>query len=94
MDAELKRKWIAALRSGEWKQCRERLTDGEGYCCLGVLHKILTGEEPPWLWGDKGQGIEKPKQINLKPLSIKHLSDRNDEGQSFSEIADYIEANL
>lgn len=39
MNPEVKAKWVAALRSGEYKQSRERvLADGRGgFCCLGVL---------------------------------------------------------
>jgi hypothetical protein len=29
--------WVAALRSGEYKQGREALMRGDKYCCLGVL---------------------------------------------------------
>lgn len=37
MTPELKQKWIDALESGNYQQCRGRLHDGKGYCCLGVL---------------------------------------------------------
>lgn len=42
MDAQLKAKWVRALRSGEYKQTtgvlRRTDTPGlDGYCCLGVL---------------------------------------------------------
>lgn len=37
MDAEIKAKWIAALRSGEYRQGRETMRQGDRYCCLGVL---------------------------------------------------------
>ena len=38
MNPEIKAQWVAALRSGEYKQGRGQLrnTDDE-YCCLGVL---------------------------------------------------------
>lgn len=32
--------WVAALRSGEYKQCKRILSDGESYCCLGVACEI------------------------------------------------------
>lgn len=40
MDKKVKKEWIAALRSGEYKRCRNVLHDGEGFCCLGVLLDI------------------------------------------------------
>lgn len=40
MDQEVKIKWIKALRSGKYKQITNKLCDGEGFCCLGVLCEI------------------------------------------------------
>lgn len=34
-------KWIKALESGEYRQCRDRLTDGKGFCCLGVATDLF-----------------------------------------------------
>jgi hypothetical protein len=45
--ADIKAKWVAALRSGEYKQGRGRLkfrregSDEAEFCCLGVLCDIL-----------------------------------------------------
>lgn len=41
MNKELVDKWVAALRSGEYKQTESVLFDGTGYCCLGVLCKVV-----------------------------------------------------
>jgi hypothetical protein len=46
MPQESKDKWVAALRSGDYKQgvgCLYTKTDN-AYCCLGVLQHCLTGE--------------------------------------------------
>lgn len=45
MNPEVKTKWLAALRSGNYKQGRMALKRGVGdgtadYCCLGVLCDI------------------------------------------------------
>ena len=47
MDPELKAKWVAALRSGEYPQAQQVLVavdadtnEPTGYCCLGVLCKV------------------------------------------------------
>lgn len=37
MDTAVKAKWVAALRSGEYKQGAGALARGGRYCCLGVL---------------------------------------------------------
>lgn len=40
---EIKRKWVAALESGQYKQTQCTLYDPatKGFCCLGVLQHIL-----------------------------------------------------
>lgn len=64
MPKETLDKWLAALRSGEYKQTPGvlRSLDG-GYCCLGVLQHVLDGkvtpdevdneELPPLAWLDE-----------------------------------------
>jgi hypothetical protein len=48
MNPELKQKWLAALRSGEYKQARGYLKTEFGYCCLGVLCDVSgLGEFTP-----------------------------------------------
>lgn len=37
MNPEIKAKWVAALRSGEYKQGMYVLRRGDAFCCLGVL---------------------------------------------------------
>ncbi len=56
MNQDIKEKWVAALRSGEYKQGKNRLrTHTNKFCCLGVLcdlHAKETGN--PWdEYGDK-----------------------------------------
>lgn len=51
MQAELKTKWVEALRSGRYKQGRLQLrTDDDCYCCLGVLCEV----------SGKGQWVRQP----------------------------------
>lgn len=40
MNAELKAKWLEALRSGKYQQTDRALRDNNGYCCLGVLCEV------------------------------------------------------
>lgn len=49
MNERIKREWVAALRSGKYKQTTERLHKmGDGgpdrYCCLGVLCSLAAQE--------------------------------------------------
>lgn len=37
MNTEIKKLWVDALRSGEYKQGKGRLKDEDKFCCLGVL---------------------------------------------------------
>jgi hypothetical protein len=51
MDIELKNKWLAALRSGDYKQGAHRLrTVNDCFCCLGVLCDIINPDG--WVEGD------------------------------------------
>jgi hypothetical protein len=44
MNPEIKAKWVAALRSGEYKQGRGRLNRVDKFCCLGVLCDLHAKE--------------------------------------------------
>ena len=44
MKKEIADKWIAALRSGEYKQVQAYLHTQAGYCCLGVLCDVISKE--------------------------------------------------
>lgn len=57
MNPDVKAKWIAALRSGNYKQAKHRLriehTDGSAsYCCLGVLCELYRQETGEGKWLD------------------------------------------
>ncbi|QGT54330.1 hypothetical protein b3_0086 [Synechococcus phage B3] len=44
MKQEIKERWVAALRSGEYRQTRSTLRDETGFCCLGVLTDLYLKE--------------------------------------------------
>ena len=102
MDAELKAKWLVALRGDEFKQTTNCLRDSRGLCCLGVLAEVLGCSwdrcETPTLDGESirhKNGDWLQESIVDIPTEIqKYLAGMNDTGASFSEIADYIERNL
>lgn len=109
MPKELADKWLAALRSGEYKQAKEVLYNEEtnGYCCLGVLQKCISGEIVPdpsaelpdrdWLDSHNIKFIDMYNGENLSPYIEKtksHIAIENDNGKSFDQIADLIESEL
>jgi len=47
VNADVKEKWLDALRRGEYSQTRKTLRDENGFCCLGVLCDIID----PSGWG-------------------------------------------
>lgn len=42
MNKDIKTRWVAALRSGEYTQTKGYLKTADGYCCLGVLCEIAV----------------------------------------------------
>jgi hypothetical protein len=44
MKQEIKDRWVAALRSGEFKQGRNCLRMDDLFCCLGVLTELYVRE--------------------------------------------------
>lgn len=73
MKPEIKAKWLAALKSGGYKQGHGQLrTNDNKFCCLGVLcdiHASETGE--PWIeaetafynWKYCGEDLMLPKTV-------------------------------
>jgi len=113
MNEAVKRRWIAALRSGKYRQgegCLCATAKGRTrFCCLGVLaNEELDAEwvfsndpyNPTWSLhykGDEDDGLlpkDARRELGLSADQEQDLSDMNDEGKSFREIADWIEENL
>lgn len=44
MNPEIKAKWVAALRSGNYPQTKKVLRDSKGFCCYGVLCDLYAQE--------------------------------------------------
>jgi hypothetical protein len=108
MKSDLKAKWIAALRSGDYKQVRHFLHARGGYCCLGVLCEAagLKSEsvEPGVDYygyfdaGSTNRYTSTPPPSIYEQLPEKFASKlvkmNDSEHKSFAEIADWIEANI
>jgi hypothetical protein len=104
MKHEVKQKWCAALRSGEYRQGKGRLKRKERgveeFCCLGVLCDIYSKETgTPWLGQHMHQSWLYPhykvrEWAVVEEIKCDSLACMNDAGKSFEEIADYIETSL
>jgi hypothetical protein len=97
MDAQLKSKWVEALRSGKYQQARNFLKSEDGYCCLGVLCDIQGAdfEAIREEFGSLSLSLNPAKYLGeVNTIKATELAQMNDNGKSFSEIADYIEVNL
>lgn len=119
MDPEVKARWVAALRSGEYKQIKGALKREGGHCCLGVLCDLYAKERGLKRWNDgqlsadadrthsihfqdKGipgavvgiwSGFDSSLRVSIGKKT-QQLDGHNDDGCTFDEIADAIEAQL
>ena len=117
------RKWVAALRSGEYQQSGGYLRTKDGFCCLGVACDIYMDSNDGNEWEKNGSGLpyyfftgggdmckfalsskvldwlglrnstgEYYSSRTMDKSSQKFLTMANDDGNTFSEIADIIES--
>ena len=108
MNKELRNRWVAALRSGDYLQGRNTLVAKKGdryyFCCLGVLGVLMGGAVTIYEKDFDDYGISLEGSIFTQflyypkvplPINIqKYLGDMNDDGASFETIANYIEAHF
>lgn len=90
------RKWVQALRSGEYQQGREFMRSSNTYCCLGVAMEVAYANgcprdpNPNW-----GQTSLLPANVSawygsIPPEKTSDLANRNDAGVPFEVIANII----
>ena len=92
LSREMKRKWVAALRSGKYKQGKHLLyrLNSDSFCCLGVLCHLLGA--PKEKLANKGMPVEIGIFSNVDwVVNGYDLADLNDNGYSFANIAARIE---
>lgn len=106
MNQEVKEKWVAALRSDKYEQTKGYLHEDVGYCCLGVLCDIVD----PAAWIDREDNVKEwiykneidyltlpstlCNDLDITPDNAGILAEMNDNNETFSKIADYIEVNV
>lgn len=101
MHKQVRDQWVAALRSGRYVQGKNRLRQGEEgkkkYCCLGVLCDLIDPNDwrgDVFRWQTTALPLSVAQEINITSNQQAELTRMNDRGESFREIADYIEAQL
>lgn len=109
MNPEIKTKWVAALRSGEFEQGHRQLRKGNTFCCLGVLCELYRRETGDGTWENNHflrisdvlpsrvsiwAGLSESNPTVEGITCDTSLAERNDAGVTFSEIADIIDSEL
>lgn len=109
MDNRIKKLWVNALRSGEYKQGKMRMRKEDRarndvrYCCLGVLTEVQCQETDAEFTHDKQllstntrdwAGLEQRDPSFVRNGETETLATMNDRGDSFAQIADDIERYL
>lgn len=104
MKAEIRQRWVEALRSEKYAQGRNLLRSSDNkFCCLGVLCDLVAPDG--WLLEENGLRYDHSGNVGHLPGPIGYDTDisgdqcftlmgMNDNGQSFAQIADWIEAHL
>ena len=107
MKEALKKKWVEALRSGEFRQGKGKLRITDRYCCLGVLLEIdgsvAYSKKHGWHFRGSGERVaewnsyftsEYRRALNITLSTERILARMNDDGTPFDEIANYLETHM
>lgn len=97
------KKWVAALRSGEFKQAQRKLATKDGFCCLGVACVLAEkdGLSLPDDWKDRGSlpwticrwlGLRTGWGQYGPALENELTRDNDKKDKTFAEIAGIIES--
>lgn len=101
MNKEFIKKWIAALRSGEYKQTISCLHDANGFCCYGVAcdledpnawrecdNVMLNNSPYRWNNGPKDWAILMPPSRIMSKLGFDVDYQSMQNGQNFATMND------
>lgn len=88
--------WIKVLRSGEYKQVKNVLCNGQGgYCCLGVLQELAAKDGGVFRTAYKAQVLDHGYWSALAfGVPQNELAEMNDAGTSFRGIANFLEKTV
>jgi hypothetical protein len=79
MKADIKTKWVAALRSGKYEQTLSMLRNNEGFCCLGVLCDLYSKETGVGWFHSPGEGYAMHGNDNTLPIEVRAWAQLADE---------------
>ena len=79
---EVRKKWVEALRSGEYKQGRGALNKDNKFCCLGVLCDLAVKEGV----------IPPPTKGTISPYYLYGTGDHKVSGVLPQEVMDWVGA--
>lgn len=68
LPAQFRKDWIAALRSGKYRQTHEYLAHKSGYCCMGVAGRVLGIKRVSMLQSGLLSTTIDPKVCKIPPL--------------------------
>ncbi len=97
MNKQVKRKWLKALKSGEYKKGKHNLEWEGKYCCLGVLGAEMAPEEfcRELSYARKGYlPDDLAIMYGVDWRTQRDLGSINDESDTFAPVIDYIVLNL
>jgi hypothetical protein len=70
LPADIKAKWLEALRSGRYKQGRTYLRNADNeFCCLGVLCDII--DPTRWELLSQGKAYKWDDEVGVLPVSLR-----------------------
>lgn len=98
---EQKDQWLFALRSGTYKQGKDKLCSlDRKFCCLGVLCDVMKipckqydDYRMKYVFDDGDRLNYLPTSMIIKSVQSV-LSEMNDTGKDFPTIADWIEKHV
>jgi hypothetical protein len=96
MKADIKQKWVAALRSGQYEQTEGVLRNNYGFCCLGVLCDLYSQETGEEWWGMGYGRFSMHSADNLLPEQVRiwaHLPHEHGQYVAVSKRYDEGERN-
>ncbi len=95
MKPAIKRAWVAALRSGKYKQGQNRLKTMDGrFCCLGVLCDLhnQTVVRNQWTKDISGPnyGYGKHRSAGVLPLSVMRWAGLTDDDPNIEVVGNTL----